>query len=257
MTEALITDLFIKPAKGAPMLPQGELRCVRGLGIEGDVNISRQSPRQILICEKAHLDPLGIKPGDLRENVVVELSDGLLRPGDALIGSDGLAIQFTFYCEPCKRIAGACPDFRSTMTKRGVLGVIASGGTLKAGAKLSVNRGAYQPLGETPFERFLSFTRKVPSGKVVSYRELVIGMGVADSFYRACPGYVAKASAGLAPVHRIVDTSGALLDGIPDQRRLLEQEGVRFDPDFLEILPDEQSRVDLDKYTWRPAHVDW
>ncbi len=101
------------------------------------------------------------------------------------------------------------------------------------------NMGAI--LDEALIYGILSAVEEIPEGKVASYGQIarltghernarlvgrVLGM---SHFY------------GRYPCHRVVNHAGRLAPHFPEQRALLEAEGVRFRPD---------GRVDMELYRW-------
>lgn len=224
------------------------ITCVAGLGILDEVHANRLSPRQILITSEAELGELGIPPGALRENMVIAVQDqALFRPGSAILTSSGVEIELTMYCEACARIRSVIPDLNRMFHRRGVLGRIVAGGVLAPGDRLSLVAAKYPSWPDSPLSRFHQFVSLIPTGRVLRYRDVAIGMGVADSFVRAMPGYIRRSVGHGLPLHRIVTATGALPHIVPMQEQLLAAEGVvQRAPD----LPGMQS-VDLMTYLWQ------
>lgn len=97
------------------------------------------------------------------------------------------------------------------------------------------------------FEEVYAVVRNIPAGKVATYGQIA----------RLC-GYPAKARIvgwalhsnpykGEVPCHRVVNRNGGLssgfaFGGIEEQRRLLENEGIKFD---------ENGIINLDEYLWK------
>ncbi|MEL7420212.1 MAG: hypothetical protein AAGK10_16810, partial [Cyanobacteria bacterium J06555_3] len=75
MTQHYVQNLFIKQKRKAEMAIADSLNLVEDLGIVGDVNRDRLSPRQVLITCRADLEQLKIVPGELRENIVLDTAD--------------------------------------------------------------------------------------------------------------------------------------------------------------------------------------
>ncbi|MFD0704819.1 MGMT family protein [Alloscardovia venturai] len=102
-----------------------------------------------------------------------------------------------------------------------------------------------------PFnERVYDIVKRIPRGKVATYGQIaaLIGSPRASRFV----GFALHANPeqGVIPCHRVVFKSGALAPGFafggPDrQRKLLEDEGVRF------IDSGEQVVVDLSQCRWK------
>ena len=83
--------------------------------------------------------------------------------------------------------------------------------------------------GETPFQRrVLETVRGIPPGRVASYGEIARWAGRPGAA-RAVGTTLAR-SAGGAPAHRVVTSTGRLVPGHEaEQARLLRMEGVRVD----------------------------
>jgi len=251
----VITHLFIKKVKGHPMVGVNSIGLTAGLGIITDVNANQISPRQILITRKEDLDELEIRYGGLRENIIIDgASTEEFKPGSILIINNKVKIRLTFYCEPCKRIADAVPSMNAVLNRRGILGVIIESGEISIGDRIIIVPDQFKPFSEVPYERFLNFIQFVPPGKVVTYKMVCEGMGVAESYVRAIPKYIEKAiNSGLnLPLHRIVDTEGATIESyVPNQQTQLKGENIHivqstnlFEQSSLSIVP-------LSKYLWQ------
>ncbi|MEH2381859.1 MAG: hypothetical protein V7K27_23710 [Nostoc sp.] len=66
-----IMHLFTKVKLGSAMVELKTLNLKLGDGIERDINVDPISPRQVLIVRYEDIFDLSIKPGGLRENIVV------------------------------------------------------------------------------------------------------------------------------------------------------------------------------------------
>lgn len=243
-----IAQLFLKPAHGAPAVPRPVLRCEAGLGIDGDVHAHRLSPRQVLVTLASELLALGIATGALGENLVIAGPPAaLLRPGAALLGAGGVVIRLTMFCEPCQRIAHLESRLARLLRRRGVLGVIETGGILRAGEALQLVAGRYRPLAAAAYQRFLDFMPTVPAGRVVRYRDVTTAIGAADTSVRALPGYIRRSLALDLPLHRIVNARGELLPFMPAQGALLHAEGV--------LERGDATAVDLRRYLWEGCEI--
>lgn len=242
--DGTVEYLRVKAAHGedANATPCPTLVCVQDVGIAGDVHANRLSPRQILITLASDLEEFALAPGALHENMVISLpSRKHFRPGAAIVTSSGVEIRLTMFCEPCARILSQIADLRRIIHRRGILGTIVTGGAIRLGDTVQLLPNKYAPLPESPVQRFLDFVSTIPAGHVVRYSDVAIGMGVADSFVRALPGYIRRNLDGGAPVHRIVNAKGELLASIPGQAQRLAAEGVRI----------ATATVDLARYLWR------
>lgn len=252
LTRGRVEKLFLKPCHGhatVELAPADPLRCVAGLGLEGDIHANRLSPRQILVTLQSELNQLAIGAGALHENMLISTGTAQhFRPGTALVTSGGVEIRLTMYCEPCKRILGLVPDLRTMLGRRGILGYIVRGGEIRSGDAIELIPDRYPALPESVRQKFLDFVPTIPSGRVVRFVDVTTALGVADSFVRAVPGYIRR-SVGLdLPLHRIVNARGELPGLVPDQAAWLAAEGVRIDVD---VLAPGRGKIDLQQYLWR------
>jgi alkylated DNA nucleotide flippase Atl1 len=240
-----IQHLYLKPARGKPMQAVGageSVACVAGYGLLGDVHANRLSPRQVLVTLAGELDALRIAPGALLENIVIACDEpALFQPGAAIVAASGVEIRLTMFCEPCQRIAAVGHRLSTLLRRRGVLGVITTGGELRPGERIELIADKYPALPESPYQKFLEFLPTVPPGRVVRYRDITIAIGAADSFVRALPGYIKRSGGMGLPLHRIVNARGELLPLLPEQAARLRAEGVDLRGD---------NAVDLDRYLW-------
>ncbi len=251
-----ITNLFVKTRHGAPMTSRQTMTLQVGHGIEVDINAQAMSPRQILLVRQEDIDALNITPGDLRENIVVSgLSAELFVPGAVFRPGNTAQIRATFFCEACKRIAHAVPSFESIAEKRGILGVVVSNGSLEIGARVTVSQGEFPPLSAIPYHRFLDFVARIPTGRVVTYRQIIIGMGVTESYMRAIPTYIKRTSAEHYPLHRILATTGKLIPYAPNQQRLLGIENVRTVQAASSCDTPTDAYVSLNEYLWHDPTI--
>ena len=274
-SNARVSALFRKAQRGQPMVPVSDdgLFLRVGHGIDRDANQHPMSPRQVLVVRHEDLVEFQLHAGDLRENLVIEgLSSDDFAPGSALRFSSGAQIRLTFHCEPCKRIAHLGLPLRQLLLRRGILGVVLNDGNVLPGDTVTCEAQAFEPLAAAPTGRFISFVSKVPPGQVVTYKDVVAGMGVADSYFRAIPGYLQRAS-DVCPVHRVVDSEGFLVPYIAEQKQRLEAEGVEFAPvankgdtlrlplgdtepeDAYVVVAQQLDRVDLKRFQWCDANV--
>jgi methylated-DNA-protein-cysteine methyltransferase related protein len=102
--------------------------------------------------------------------------------------------------------------------------------------------------GKTTYEKIYQGIRKIPPGKVATYGQIARMVG------RCTARMVGYALAALpagrgVPWHRVINAQGGISqrsqgDGKIRQRRLLEAEGVCFDP---------KGRVDLKRVCWTGA----
>ncbi|MCC5657164.1 MGMT family protein [Nostoc sp. XA010] len=246
-----ITHLFAKAKPGSAMVELKTLNLKVGHGIEGDINADPISPRQVLIVKYEDILDLSIKPGELRENIVVTgIEFNNFIPGSLLTFESGAAIRLTFHCESCKQIAHLVESLKSIQGKRGILGVVIKSGKIQVGSNFQVQANKFPALSENPYNRFLNFIIKIPIGKVVTYKQIIKGIGVDNSYLRAIPTYLKKASAADYPVHRILDSKGNLINYVNQQKNKLENEGVRVLAEANLLSNLNKFFVDIKDYQW-------
>ncbi|AUB36274.1 Alkylated DNA nucleotide flippase Atl1 [Nostoc flagelliforme CCNUN1] len=223
-----------------------------GHGIQGDINADPISPRQVLIVRYEDILDLSIKPGELRENIVVTgIEFDNFIPGSLLTFESGAAIRLTFHCEPCKQIAHLVESLNSIQGKRGILGVVIKSGKIQVGSNFQFQANKFPALSENPYERFLNFIIKIPSGKVVTYKQIIKGMGVDNSYLRAIPTYLKKTSDADYPLHRILDSQGYLINYVKQQKNKLLNEGIKVLSEANSLSDLNKSFVDIKDYLWK------
>ena len=248
IAQTFVKHLFLKKERRTSMSETPFLELSKGCGIEGDINADRISPRQVLIVNSKDLSELSISSGALRENIVLDnVITEIFKPGSLITFPSGAAIRLTFYCEPCKRIAHLVDSIKDVREKRGILGVVVQTGIIEIEDIAEIEPNYFPALSEKPYERFLDFVLKVPQGKIVTYKQIIRGIGVDKSYFRVIPLYIKKAPE-IYPTHRILDSQGKTISHIPHQKELLEAEGI----EFVSSLDssDNQPSVSLLKYAW-------
>jgi alkylated DNA nucleotide flippase Atl1 len=240
-----VTNLFLKVAKGEPMRSQPYIELQREVGIIGNMYQGNYSPRQILITRQETIAKYNLQPGALRENIVVsgfpvdDLQSGqLVRIGTA-------EIRITFGCEPCGFVEKLQPGLlRQIEGERGVLSIVYRGGAIKLGDSIDYVAGkAFPAVPYKIIDRFAWLVAQIPEGKVLSYKQIIEGLGLWVSVYRALPAFIRRLDSEKYPVHRIVNSAGELLPQVELQLEKLTAEGV--------IVTD--SKLDLEKYSWDTA----
>lgn len=82
---------------------------------------------------------------------------------------------------------------------------------------------------------------EIPEGKVLSYGQVARLTGHPNSSRRVGHAMWSVPRELSLPCHRVVNSAGRTAPGWPEQRRLLEEEGVTFKPNGC---------VDMKKHTW-------
>lgn len=103
---ARVVGLHVRDRKGGPVRPVAEVVGRVGGGLLGDVHAAR-TKRAVLVVDRSTLDALGLRPGDLREQVTVEGLPGVtaLAP-ETVLRIGGITLRVNGPCEPCTHIGG-------------------------------------------------------------------------------------------------------------------------------------------------------
>ena len=125
-----VVSLQIVPGNHAPPRFVEEVQPIQGGGLEGDWH-RKHSRRALLLMDAGDLEDLGLSPGDLREQITVDLPGLMnLRSGTRLrIGE--VVIEVTKECAPCTHIGqhvgvDDVDSFRDDLQgRRGMLAVVA------------------------------------------------------------------------------------------------------------------------------------
>lgn len=93
------------------------------------------------------------------------------------------------------------------------------------------------------WEKIYNFVKTIPAGKVATYGQVAKALGIKDTRKIGWALHANKSSD--VPCHRVVNKEGHLaknfaFNGIEEQQRRLEAEGIIFEKDGC---------VDLDKYS--------
>jgi len=238
---SIVRNVFIKEEKGSPVVAQTSLNLIERFGIVGDANASKYNPRQVLISSQDTLQKHSLHPGGIKENIVVEGMDvDALSSGSVIqIGSD-VQIRITFNCEPCGYLETVRKGLaRELRGQRGILGTVVRGGKIQPGDTVVILPVQYEKIPFTVLERFIWLLKQIPRGHVLSYKQIIVSLGLFAVYYRVLPTYLKKLGDAV-PIHRIVDSKGKLLEFIPDQEEMLLQEGILI----------ENGIVNLEKYAW-------
>jgi hypothetical protein len=151
--------------------------------------------RHVLITELSALRTLRFKPGELRENVVLNL-DTLYELASGTVLSIGeVRVRLTFHCEPCKVIADPS-RLRSLIHRRGVLAQFLDDGKIFVGDKVKILSDQFPPIPYKSKERVVWYLSECAGP--ISALELVRTIGLPDSYVRALPRHLETIPKNLA-----------------------------------------------------------
>ncbi|MBV6458523.1 MAG: hypothetical protein HONBIEJF_01653 [Fimbriimonadaceae bacterium] len=117
--------------------PAEELSAVASRGFIGDKCYGRPT-RQVLFVAVDHLEALGYRPGDLREQVTVDLPGLQTLSEGAVLSIGDTRFEIVGDCAPCSKMAGYMGEepqsfIAKTTRKRGMLAKVLNDGTIRVG----------------------------------------------------------------------------------------------------------------------------
>jgi len=181
-----VTNLYIKRKHGTALEDVTSFTFDKD-GISGGVACAPF--RQVLIASRPILADCGLKPGDLRENVLLE-DDGLYDlPSGTVIRIGQALIRLTFHCEPCRKILKLIA-FDRIVHRRGVFGCFLNAGTISLGDKLVVTEQKFEPIPYSVSERIRWFLSKGQAPAAAG--QLIEAIGLPSSYARAMPRLLEK-----------------------------------------------------------------
>ena len=140
-----VVSLQTKRDHFAPLEPVERFRAT-GLGLEGDKHAGREAgKRQVLLAEAADLRHLELKPGDLREQVTVDLPGLMSLAGGTRLRVGEAVLEVTGVCEPCTHIgehvgAEDPESLRQRLVgRRGMLARVVGEGDIRLGDPIRID----------------------------------------------------------------------------------------------------------------------
>ena len=181
-----VTELFVKPRHDALLQPAAAIACSPH-GIAG--NAACAPFRQALIVSRAVTAELGLKPGDLRENIVVDCDDLYDLPSGTVVRIGQARLRLTFHCEPCKKILHLI-DFDRVLHRRGVFGTFLNDARIAVGDEFTVTGQRFEEIPYAINERLRWYLKK--HGARGAALDLVHALGLPASSGRTMPRLLAK-----------------------------------------------------------------
>ena len=188
-----VTELFVKHQHDAPLQSTAAIAC-NPRGIAGGVPCAPF--RQALIVSRAVTAELGLKPGDLRENIVVDCDDLYDLPSGTVVQIGQARLRLTFHCEPCKKILHLI-EFDRVLHRRGVFGTFINDARITVGDRFAVTEQRFEEIPYAINERLRWFLKK--QGARGAALDLVHTLGLPASSGRTMPRLLGKLF-GAAPV---------------------------------------------------------
>ncbi len=142
--------------------------------------------RHVLILPSSTLTEFGLKPAALRENILLS-EDIHSLPSGTVVKFGEVEIRLTFHYEPCKKLKPLVNP-NKLLQKRGYLGQIISGGTIRLGDLMIITKQTFEPIPYEITARIKWYLDRLE--KPIFVAELVDNIGLSRSYCRAIPNIV-------------------------------------------------------------------
>jgi uncharacterized protein YcbX len=136
--EPRVQALFVIPhKKAAPVRIDEAQLSIRGL--EGDFHAEMADSRQVLMVSGFVLDELGITPGSLFENMVIDNLDVMSLKTGQRLGIGNAELEVTIPCAPCIQMDRVRKGLRQALDgKRGMFARVVTAGTIRVGDRVTL-----------------------------------------------------------------------------------------------------------------------
>jgi len=132
--QATVVNLQLCPGNRLPMEPVTAAKAIENLGLAGDQHARADSKRQVLLIEAETLEKLGLRAGDVRENITTRGIALMELPLGTRLCIGEAIFELTVECEPCNLMDQLRPGLKETLKgQRGMLARVAQSGTLSVG----------------------------------------------------------------------------------------------------------------------------
>jgi len=140
MQEGTIVALHIARVKGTPSASVREATAVSARGLEGDRSCVVGNARQVLVMDRETLTELGLKPGQIKENITTTGLDlSQTQEGQVFFVGDSVTLEIVGQCTPCGKMDAIRPGLQQILKgRRGMLAMVISGGPIKVGDAIRV-----------------------------------------------------------------------------------------------------------------------
>lgn len=138
----LVVSLQLCPGHRKPMTFVEEAEALENVGLRNDVHALPDSSRQVLLLESETLSLLGLRPGEIKENITTS-GIGLmsLKTRDRLRIGPKAMLEVTKSCSPCSRMEEVRPGLLKELAgRRGMLARVVSGGIVRRGDTITLLR---------------------------------------------------------------------------------------------------------------------
>lgn len=148
MTDGRVVALHRNRRRHAPLEAVEDVN-ITAAGIEGDIHAGRRGGRrQVLVVDAGQLAALGLAPGDLREQITIDLPQLMTLAAGTRVAVGDAELELTGPCEPCTHIGehlgAADPEAlrRRLVGRRGMLARVAREGRVAVGDRVALTPAA-------------------------------------------------------------------------------------------------------------------
>ena len=136
---ATITGIWTSPGrKSGRSVGHERIRATAGEGLEGCAH-ANPPKREVLFASSEHLESVGVKPGEIRENLTVEGDDVEQWPIGQRVRAGEAVFEITMVCDPCHRMDELRQGLRAELEgKRGMLARVVQGGEVAVGDEIEL-----------------------------------------------------------------------------------------------------------------------
>jgi MOSC domain-containing protein YiiM len=153
MSDGKVASLQVVPGNHATAEFRDAVVAVGGKGIEGDWHFHR-GDRAVLLMDQGDLRDLELRPGDLREQITLDLEGLMFLPPGTRLRMGDVTLELTKVCAPCTHIGEHVgvedvEEFRDRLQgRRGMLARVAAvegRGRIRVGDRVEVQRPVTAP----------------------------------------------------------------------------------------------------------------
>jgi MOSC domain-containing protein YiiM len=140
MQQGTIVGLHIAKVKGTPSVRVQEATAISAKGLEGDRSCNENNPRQVLVMDQETLEALGLKMGQIKENITtVGLDLSRVEEGQVIFIGDQVTLEVVGPCLPCGKMDAIRAGLQERLKgRRGKLTMVINGGPIKVGDSIRV-----------------------------------------------------------------------------------------------------------------------
>ncbi len=182
----VVKTLMLKTAKGMPLKEVSEMN-VSPDGVADTLSCLPQ--RQVLLLPFSTLLEFGLRPGNLRENILIEGHDLHSLESGTVISIGDADIRLTYHCEPCIKMK-SFGSVKNLLHKRGYFGTFLNSGHIHTGDEVIIREKRFESIPYDIKDRIRWYLDQQTGP--VSIPQLCYGVGLSRGYYRAIPGILRR-----------------------------------------------------------------